>query len=133
MPRAYTLTHSDITGDLFLTIGPDHNKTQISGLYTRLMRDEVLADWSEDGERLALHVRCHVSGGLTLGTAKVRLAIFRHEMPLVLEALRYGDRRFFEAHPSLDQAPVWVHFHARQRRHDTTERWGIPADYRHRD
>jgi hypothetical protein len=48
MPRCYTLTHSDTTGDLFLTIGPDFDRAQISGLYTRLMRDEVLAEWRED-------------------------------------------------------------------------------------
>ena len=41
IPRRYTLTHSDQTGDLFLTIGPEVNHAQISGWYTRLMRDEV--------------------------------------------------------------------------------------------
>jgi hypothetical protein len=46
--RCYTLTHSDTTGELFLTIGPDFDRAQISGLYTRLMRDEVLAEWRED-------------------------------------------------------------------------------------
>jgi hypothetical protein len=44
-PRRYTLTHSDATGDLYLTIGPDYDRQQISGWYTRLMRDEVLAEW----------------------------------------------------------------------------------------
>jgi len=44
-PRRYTLTHSDATGDLYLTIGPDYDRRQISGWYTRLMRDEVLAEW----------------------------------------------------------------------------------------
>jgi hypothetical protein len=131
IPRAYTLTHSDLTGDLFLTIGPEHDRKQISGLYTRLMRDEVLADWREDEKGLALHVHCHVSGGLAVGSARIRLAIFRHEMPLVLETLRNGDRHLYDARPALDQAPVVVHFHARQRRHNTVERWGVPADYRH--
>ena len=38
-PRKYTLTHSDRTGRLFLTIDKEYNEQQISGLYTRLMRD----------------------------------------------------------------------------------------------
>ena len=46
--RCYTLTHSDTTGDLFLTIGPKHDREQISGLYTRLMRDEILAEWRDE-------------------------------------------------------------------------------------
>ena len=44
IPRRYTLTHSDRTGELFLYVGIDYNKHQISGWYTRLMRDEVLAE-----------------------------------------------------------------------------------------
>jgi hypothetical protein len=40
-PRRYTLTHSDATGDLFLTVGPEYDRAQISGWQTRLMRDRV--------------------------------------------------------------------------------------------
>lgn len=130
VPRRYTLTHSDVTGDLYLTVGPEYDQRQISGWYTRLMRDEVLAGWREEEGGPALHVHCHVSGGLVAGSARTRLAIFRREMPLVLEALRYGDRRLFQARPALDQSPIWVHFHATQRRYDRVERWGVPADYR---
>lgn len=131
VPRAYTLTHSDLTGDLFLTIATTVDKNQISGLYTRLMRDEVLAEWRTDQGTGELHVHCHVSGGLALGPPAMRLAIFKREIDLVLEALRYGDRDFFSAHPSLDQAPIVVHFHARQRRYDRVEKRGVPADYHH--
>jgi hypothetical protein len=56
-PRRYTLTHSDLTGDLFLTIGPEYDKRQISGIYTRLMRDEVLGGW--DTDEPALHLFVH--------------------------------------------------------------------------
>ena len=69
MPRRYTLTHSDTTGDLLLAVGLDYDRRQISGWYTRLMRDEVLAEWREDDDGPALHVHCHVSGGLVFGTA----------------------------------------------------------------
>jgi hypothetical protein len=129
-PRRYTLTHSDMTGDLFLSVGPEYNQAQILGWYTCFMRDEVLAEWQEGDEGPSLHVYCHVSGGLVLGTAGWRYAIFQHELPLALEALRYGDRALFAAHPELDGAPLLVHFHARQRRYRRVQRWGAPADYR---
>jgi len=128
-PRRYTLTHSDATGDLFLTIGPDYDRRQISGWYTRLMRDEVLAGWREEEDGPALHVHCHVSGGLVVGPAGWRDAIFRQELPLVLEALRFGDRHLFEAQPELDQAPIWVHFNATQPRYNRVESWGVPARF----
>jgi hypothetical protein len=130
-PRVYTLTHSDLTGDLFLTIASTVDKKQISGLYTRLMRDEVLAEWRTDQGTAELHVHCHVSGGLALGSPGMRLAIFRREMQLVLEALRFGDRGFFAAHPTLDQAPIVVHFHARDSRYNRVQLHGVLADYRH--
>jgi len=65
------------------------------------MRDEVLADWRKDDDGSALHVYCHVSGGLVLGTAGWRYAIFQHELPLVLEAFGYGDRALCAAHLGL--------------------------------
>jgi len=130
VPRRYTLTHSDMTGDLYLTIGPDYDLRQISGLYTRFMRDEVLAEWEDGQGGPSLHVYCHVSGGLVFGRAGWRDAIFRSEMPLVLEAIRYGDRILFAANPRLDNAPVLVHFQASQPRYNKTEEWGILADWR---
>jgi hypothetical protein len=129
LPRRYTLTHSDSTGELFLTIGPEYDKEQISGLYTRLLRDEVLAEWRDDAQGPALHVHCHVSGGLVMGPAGWRDQIFRRELPLVLEALRYGDRGLLDARPDLDEAPIRVHFHASQARYDRVESWGTPSDY----
>ncbi len=129
VPRCYTLTHSDRTGELYLTIGPAFDQAQISGWYTRLMRDEVLAAWQGTGAELALHVHCHVKGGLVLGSAAWREAIFRRELPLVLEAVRFGDRALVEAHPELDRASVWVHFHGSKPNHDPGEPWGTFGDY----
>jgi hypothetical protein len=128
-PRRYTLTHSDRTGDLFLTIGPAYDRRQLAGFQTRLMRDEVLAEWQVSEEGPMLHVVCHVSGGLSLGSARLRDAIFRRELPLVLEAFRFGDRRLFQAHPELDHTPIWIHFQAREARYNRVEQWGRPADY----
>jgi hypothetical protein len=129
LPRRYTLTHSDRTGDLFLTIGTEYDREQISGWYTRLMRDEVLAEWCEDGDALQLHVHCHVSGGLVLGRAAWRAAIFRRELPLVLEALSYGDREVLAVRPELVRAKVIVHFHAARDDLDRAEEWGLVGDY----
>jgi hypothetical protein len=130
VPRRYTLTHSDSTGELFLTIGVDYDREQISGWYTRTMRDEVLAEWVEEEGGPALHVHCHVSGGLVFGWAGMRDAIFRQELPLVLESFRYGDAGLFTAHPDLDQAPIQIHFHSHRARYDQVEEWGSPGEYR---
>ncbi len=128
VPRAYTLTHSDATGELFLTIGSQVDQKQISGWYTRFMRDEALARWEMD-ERAELHIHCHVSGGIVLGPAGWRAAIFRSHLPMVIAAFRHGDRLLFEHHPELDASQVIVHFHAKQPRHDLVESWGQMRQY----
>lgn len=129
LPRRYTLTHSDSTGDLFLTIGADYDRRQVSGLYTRLMRDEVLAEWVAGAQGPEMHVFCHVSGGIVFGDAGMRDGIFRRELPLVLEAFRYGDRALFAAHRELDHSPVVVYFRSHLPKFNRSEVWGTPADY----
>ena len=129
LPRRYTLTHSDITGNLFLSIGSEYDTKQTTGLYTRLMRDEVLAELCNDVDNLVFRVYCHVSGGFVFGSAKFRYNIFRSELPLVLEAIRYGDKALFEKNPELDHIPVYIHFLSDKRLYNIIEQWGFLADY----
>ena len=127
-PRVYTLTHSDLTGELFLTIGKEINFPQIEGIYTRLMRDEVVAEW-RISEYATLDVYCHVSGGLVFGTPGMRYRIFRYHLPMVLEAFCYGDRVLLKEHPELAKGRVMVHFLACHNRFNKDERWGVLEDY----
>jgi hypothetical protein len=130
LPRRYTLTHSDRTGELFLTISNAYDTKQTSSLYTRLMRDEVLAEFIKEEDGWVFRVYCHVSGGFVFGTAKWRCAVFRHELPLVLEAIRFGDKNLFEKIPNLDNTPVLIHFQSTDNRFNKVENWGTMADYR---
>jgi hypothetical protein len=128
-PRRYTLTHSDVTGDLFLAIGKEYDHQAVSGLYTRLMRDEVLAEWLDVDSGFELHIYCHVSGGFVFGTSGFRYKIFRRELPLVLEAICYGERSLFTSQPGLKSAPIFVHFQAKPGKYNQVEAWGKPEDY----
>jgi hypothetical protein len=115
---------------MFLTIGPEVDRAQISGLYTRLMRDEVVACWEMDEGIAVLRVQLHVSGGLILGTAAWRDSIFRHHLQQVLEAFRYGDRELYRSFPELESAPIEVYFNSSNSKYDRSEEWGSPRDYR---
>jgi hypothetical protein len=129
LPRRYTLTHSDMTGHLFLEIGKDFCQEQISNLYTRLMRDEVLAEWKQVEGIYQLHVNCHVSGGLVFGSSRMRFNIFRQHMRLVLEALRYGDRELYILHPELCQSTVLVHFRSKDTNFNLVQEYGRISEY----
>jgi len=108
--RRYTLTHNDLTRQLTLSVARDFDGAQTALWYTRLLRDEVLAEWRDDG----LHVHCNVSveGHWWISWAKsLRSVVFRQKLPLVLDTLRYAERELLARRPRLNDAPVFVHFH----------------------
>lgn len=123
--RMYTLTHSDINAELFLTVARRFAYDKVSS-----MRDEVLAHWRNCGGALILYVYVNVDGQPGTALSAVRNMIFRRELPLALEAVRYGDRALFAARPELDEAPIWVHFDSSSAEYNRFEYWGMPKDYR---
>ncbi|MFX1302929.1 MAG: staygreen family protein [Promethearchaeota archaeon] len=131
IPRKYTLTHSDSTGDLFLTIGPEYDYKQISSFYTRFMRDEVLAEWQLNNNIYELHVFLHVSGGFVFGWASLRDRIFRSHLPLVLNVIRYGDKLIFESLPILNDSPIYIHFNSKNKKYNKIENYGQIKEFDH--
>ena len=124
LPRKYTLTHSDSTGDLFLNIGVEYDFKQTSSLYTRFMRDEVLAEWKKGNNNYELHLYLHVSGGFVFGWAAMRDKIFRHHLPLVFQTIIYGDNNLLESVPELKESEIIVHFLSKNRKYNKTEHFG---------
>ena len=124
IPRRYTLTHSDITAELFLTIGPEYAKDKITA-----MRDEVLGEWISEEDGYFYSIYLHVDGHLGSGTTAIRNYVFRRELPLALEAIRYGDMEFFVAHPELDTSEIIVHFMSTNPKFNKVENWGTFSDY----
>lgn len=126
IPRRYTLTHSDITAELFLTIGSKYAYDKINS-----MRDEVLGEWIKNGETYSYYVYLNVDedGQFGAKAAAIRDFIFRRELPLALEAIRYGDKEFFSAHPELDKSPIIVFFMSTYPEFNKVENWGTFSNY----
>ena len=122
--RKYTLTHSDDTGELFLTIGQTYAYEKITE-----MRDEVLAEWRVfNGRELYLFVYVYV-GDYGPVVNKKRDEIFRKELPLALEAILFGDRQFLWSHYDLTNAAVCIHFDSKDKKYNQFEYWGKVKDY----
>jgi len=124
IPRRYTLTHSDITAELFLTIGLNYAYDKINE-----MRDEVIGEWIKIEEEYFFNVFLYIDGQFGTIQSGIRNAIFRRELPLALEAIRYGDKYFFSAHPELDNAPIIVYFNSTTPYFNRIENWGNFSDY----
>lgn len=118
--RRYTLTHSDSTGELFLTIGLQYAWDKINP-----MRDEVLGEWITNGNSLYYCVYIYIDQGqYNPNVSAKRIEIFRRELPLALTAIRYGDRFFFDAYPDLDHASIIVNFMSAYPQFARQENWG---------
>ena len=120
LSRKYTLTHSDFTGDLFLSIGKEYDYSAIKKFYVRLMRDEVLAEWKKN-EKYELHIYVHISGGFIFGGARFRNKIIRHHLPMVYEILKHAEKEKIEANSELQEAKLIVHFHSKRKKYNIIE------------
>ncbi|SHM77888.1 staygreen family protein [Gracilibacillus kekensis] len=121
IPRKYTLTHSDITGELFLTIGIQYAWENINE-----MRDEVLGEWRHrSGNTLYYCVYLYIDQGeYDINAATKRNEIFIRELPLALTAIRYGDRALFNKHPHLNQSSLIINFMSAYPQLARQENWG---------
>ncbi|MBO0959901.1 staygreen family protein [Neobacillus sp. MM2021_6] len=124
--RKYTLTHSDTTGHLFLTVGPYYNLTAIHVH----MRDEVLAEWTRQQDQFTFVAHVYVSGGeFDEQAAKKRFMIFQREAPLALTAIFYGDRAFFSNYPQLLDSPIYLYFESTYSPFHQVLYYGTPRNY----
>lgn len=132
--RRYTLTHNDLTGRLYLSVGLDYNEDQLAGWYTRIVRDEILAEWavvhpSDGSTPPRLNVYCHVSGEeLWPAPPRLRSFIFQREMKLVLDTIAYADRTLLAEHPQLASATVFVHLVSDLSTLNKVVEWGSLGD-----
>ncbi|KAL0432244.1 UNVERIFIED_CONTAM: Magnesium dechelatase SGRL, chloroplastic [Sesamum latifolium] len=108
---------------------PSYNSLvfQLKGWYNK---DDVVAEWTEVNGILCLNVHCYVSGPNSLSdlAAEFRYHIFSKELPLVLEAVLYGDSDLFSMRQELMDAIVRVFFHSSSKKYNRVECWGPLKD-----
>lgn len=122
--RKYTLTHSDETGELFLTIGNEYDNDSID----YKVRDEVLGIWvKKDKYYLLLSVQLDNGEGILNTT--IRDKIFREELPIAIQAIICGDNLFIENNKELYDAKVLVKFNSGINEYNCVEDWGYIKDY----
>ena len=114
--RKYSLSHSDDTGELFLTIGREFyipDDQTVTGEFDK--------DKEEEDDLIRIYV--DIDAGGPIESSEKRDFIFRRELPLALAAIAYGDKMFLKNHDLLD-ALVVVHFKSRFAKFNVVEQWG---------
>lgn len=103
--RHYTMTHSDETGDLFVTIGKKYAEDKVMDI-----RDEVRLRWVLNGGVPGLYGEVQIDGEGITGSSRIRNSIFQREMEKALQAIRLADDRLFTKYPNLNHTPVYIQF-----------------------
>lgn len=125
--RKYTLTHSDVTGELFLSIGYSYDESSINWL----QRDEVIAEWNSDMHgQFILFGKAYVDNGeFTREVSQRRFEIFQKEMDKALGAIVYGDLPFYAHYPMLLDAPILLVFTSVYPELSLIRYYGTPRQY----
>ncbi|MEG1002689.1 MAG: staygreen family protein [Clostridium sp.] len=123
--RKYTMTHSDETADLFVTVGLNYAEDRIDKI-----RDEVKLEWIEEDGKLILYGEVLIDGEGISGNERIRNNIFMKEMPLALQSVRYGDRELFKNNEHLDCAIILIHFKSDIPKYDRVCNFGSMEMYR---
>ncbi|WP_075980614.1 staygreen family protein [Bacillus massilinigeriensis] len=124
--RKYTLTHSDTTGELYLSIGNGYAFSSINPN----TKDEVLAEWVTHMGQYMLNGKVYISGG-EYGEehAKARFIIFKNELELAITAIVYGDRSLYLNYPWLLDSPIYIKFESIFPQFNQVLYFGTPRQY----
>ena len=125
--RKHTLTHSDETGELFLSIGHHYDIKAINWEF----RDEVIGEWKqfEDGSPYWIGKAFVSDESYRYEDAKRRFEIFQREMEHALSGIFVGDRLFFAYHPQWLNAPVYVQYESNFKEFHTIIQYGTPRRF----
>lgn len=117
--RRYSLSHSDDTGDLFLTIGNQfyYNDNQT-----------VLAELLKVANGYYLQVYVYLDGNNGIADTVKRDKIFRRELTTAIQAIIYGDREFLIQNELLDSYVV-IRFKSHYSKYNVEEQWGKVKKY----
>jgi len=121
--RTYTITHSDDTGELFVTIGKDYAYDKVEEL-----RDEVLVKIKQIDGQLMFYGTVLINDEGEDRNLEIRNEIFLRELPLAMEALKEADRAFFEQHPMTLDLPVCVWFQSTEEKYNKFYNFGTLRD-----
>ena len=124
--RKYTITHSDLTADLFVFVGENYAEDKVTA-----MRDEVRIAWEHKGGGMILMGSVLVDGEGVTGAPAIRNKIFYEEMPTALQALRQADRFLFTQYPELDKAMVVIRFISANPAYNKTYNFGQIGNYQY--
>lgn len=123
--RSYTVTHSDSTGEIFVTIGTQYATDKFNSL-----NDQVLLCMECYNGHFQLNGMVSLDLPGSNYSAPQRGKIFYDNMNIALMAIRYADRQFYERCCFLDNTPIFIHFCSHEPRLNKVYSFGEISEYK---
>ena len=122
--RKYTLTHSDDTGMMFLTVANEYDYSAIN----QDLRDEILGIWKTYYNSYNIFFYAYI-GDLNYFDALYRYNIFKSHINSALQSVIYGDRELLKKYPKLLNTPIYIKFDSSIPIFNNYEFYGYVNDY----
>lgn len=122
--RKYTLTHSDDTGMMFLTISNEYDYSAIN----QDLRDEILGTWKIYDNSYKLFLYAYI-GDLDYFASLAKYNAFKYHMNSALQAIIYGDKELLKKSPELVNSPIYIKFDSYIQIFNNYEFYGYIKDY----
>ncbi len=123
--RKYTITHSDETGQIFVTIGCSYAEDKFGP-----SRDEVLLSLECINGCWQFFGIVHLDPPNDRIDISTRRDIFLREMHVALEAVRHVDKTLFSCYPCLDYSTITIQFQSKNPDYHKSYSFGKIGDYR---
>lgn len=123
--RYYTLTHSDETGDLFLTIGPKYDDS----ISESLLKDAVFGKW------VVNCINCHILmlfvdvGYDSYEICKKRYNTFKTHLPHAISGIIKGDIDFLNTNKTLLDSKIYLKFNCKYDEFNNFDDYGYIKKY----
>jgi len=124
--RKYTLSQSEYTGNLFLSISNQFSKITDNSNVSEILQ----AEWITLMGEYALNGKISMNGSESdKRLTQVRCMIFQKELPELIRLLVLADNQFFNNYPLLLDAPIIIHFNTDISDFSGTFHLGTPRQY----
>jgi len=122
LPRKYTNTHNDETGEIYISVGHQYNQILLDSEEARVVQSQVVGKWVKVDCEYQIHFTVLVSTEQN-PNAYIRNFIFCEELGVVLEGFAFAETALLRLHPKLARAKIFVHFKSIDPAYDRVEYW----------
>lgn len=123
LPRKYTSTHSDETGEIFLAVDKKYYKPYLENEESQKVESQVIGKWVKKKNKYKILLKVVVSSEKN-PNAKLRYDIYQRELPHVLKTIALAESCTMKHDDNIKKAKIYVKFDSIDPKYQKVQYWG---------